>query len=239
MTDTTHYADVLLPATTFLEGYDIPRAYGPIGLRLARPVIEAVGEARSNADVFGELSRLLELSQDTDPVGEIEEMLDVFSKMPAAIGDALRDHGAAVPPYGGRPVQFVDVMPRTSDGKVDLFPAALDREAPAGLYTYRPDPATTRVPARADLTGQRAHDQLDAGGTAATGSAAADASERCGGATSRRRRRRAHLQRARRSALQPSDRFVDSSRHGVAARKGCGDDTPRTATPPTHSSPIR
>jgi anaerobic selenocysteine-containing dehydrogenase len=146
MTDTTHYADVLLPATTFLEGYDIPRAYGPIGLRLARPVIEAVGEARSNADVFGELSRLLDLRRDTDPVGEIEEMLDVFSKMPDVIGDALRDHGAAVPPYGGRPVQFVDVMPRTSDHKVDLFPAALEREAPEGLYTYRADPATMEYP---------------------------------------------------------------------------------------------
>jgi len=146
MTDTTHYADVLLPATTFLEGYDIARAYGPIGLRLARPVIEAVGEARSNAEVFGELARLLDVHQDGDPTGELEEMLDVFSKMPVTIGEALRDHGAAIPPYGGRPVQFVDVMPRTVDGKVDLFPAALDREAPAGLYAYRPDPATSEFP---------------------------------------------------------------------------------------------
>jgi anaerobic selenocysteine-containing dehydrogenase len=66
--------------------------------------------------------------------------------MPAAIGEALRDHGAAVAPYEGRPVQFVDVMPRTTDGIVDLFPAALDGEAPAGLYTYRPDPATAEFP---------------------------------------------------------------------------------------------
>jgi anaerobic selenocysteine-containing dehydrogenase len=146
MTDTAHYADVLLPATTFLEGYDIPRAYGPIGLRLARPVIEARGEARSNADVFGELSCLLGLREESDPNGELEEMLDVFSKMPPAIGDALRDDGAAVPPHGGRPVQFVDVMPRTADGKVDLFPQSLDREAPQGLYTYQPDPATPEFP---------------------------------------------------------------------------------------------
>src|SRR4029434_3958837 len=99
MTDTAHYADVLLPATTFLEGYDIPRAYGPIGLRLARPVIEAVGEARSNAEVFGELLRLLDLREDTDPVGEIEEMLDVFSKMPQAIAHAMRAQGAAFSPH--------------------------------------------------------------------------------------------------------------------------------------------
>jgi anaerobic selenocysteine-containing dehydrogenase len=146
VTDTAHYADVLLPATTFLEGYDIPRAYGPIGLRLARPVIEALGEARSNADVFGELSSLLGLREETDPNGELEEMLDVFSKLPVAIGDALRDHGAAVPPHGGRPVQFVDVMPRTTGGKVDLFPQSLDREAPQGLYAYQPDPATHEFP---------------------------------------------------------------------------------------------
>jgi anaerobic selenocysteine-containing dehydrogenase len=146
MTDTAHYADVLLPATTFLEGYDVVRAYGPIGLRLSRPVIEVVGEARSNADVFGELSALLGLNQESDPTGELEEMLDVFSKMPPTIGDALRDHGAADPLHGGRPVQFVDVMPRTSDGLVDLFPSALDREVSAGLYTYRPDPATTEFP---------------------------------------------------------------------------------------------
>ena len=55
MTDTARFADVLLPATTFLEGYEIARGYGPISLQLAKPVVEAQGEARSNADVFGEL----------------------------------------------------------------------------------------------------------------------------------------------------------------------------------------
>jgi len=146
MTDTAHFADVVLPATTFLEGYDIARAYGPIGLRLAKPVIDVVGEARPNADVFGDLLRLLELGEDQDPNGEIEEMLDVISKMPGSIGDELREHGAAVPPHGGRPVQFLDVTPRTPDGKVDLFPDALDREAPAGLYEYQPDPRTQAFP---------------------------------------------------------------------------------------------
>src|SRR5688572_743781 len=53
MTDTARYADVLLPATTFLEGYDLARGYGPISLRLGKPVVEAAGVARSNADVFG------------------------------------------------------------------------------------------------------------------------------------------------------------------------------------------
>ena len=46
MSDTALFADVVLPATTFLEGYDVVKAYGPLSLDLARPVIDVVGEAR-------------------------------------------------------------------------------------------------------------------------------------------------------------------------------------------------
>jgi anaerobic selenocysteine-containing dehydrogenase len=146
LTDTARYADVLLPATTFLEGYDIARGYGPISLRLGKPVIEPVGESRSNADVFGELAERLGLQEAGDPVGELEEMLDVFSRMPGSVGDELREHGAAIPPYDGRPVQFGNVFPRTRDRKVDLFRADLDAAAPAGLYGYQPDPRSEAYP---------------------------------------------------------------------------------------------
>ncbi len=146
MTDTAQYADVVLPATTFLEGYDLPRGYGPISLRLGKPAIEPVGEARSNADVFGELLQRFGLDGSGDPIGELEEMLDVLTKLPGSVGDELRDHGAATPPWDGRPMQFVDVQPWTSDGLVDLHPAHLDAEAPAGLYGYQPDPATDAYP---------------------------------------------------------------------------------------------
>jgi anaerobic selenocysteine-containing dehydrogenase len=146
MTDTAWYADVLLPATTFLEGYDLARAYGPISLRLTKPVIEPVHEARCNADVFGELLARLDLRKDDDPAGELEEMLDVMQALPEHIAGTLKETGAAVPPYDGRPIQFVDVRPLTPDGKVDLFPRALDAAAPAGLYAYLPDPATTEYP---------------------------------------------------------------------------------------------
>ena len=146
MTDTARYADVLLPATTFLEGYDIARGYGPISLRLGKPVIEPVGEARSNADVFGDLLRRLDLDEPDDPSGELEEMLDVMSRLPGTVGEEMREHGAAIPPYGGRPVQFVTVWPLTPDRKVDLFPEQLDADAPAGLYGYQSDPATSEYP---------------------------------------------------------------------------------------------
>ncbi|MBP8273062.1 MAG: molybdopterin-dependent oxidoreductase, partial [Acidobacteria bacterium] len=45
MTDTAKYADLLLPATTFLEHYDIAKGYGAYHFQLVRPVIDAVGEA--------------------------------------------------------------------------------------------------------------------------------------------------------------------------------------------------
>lgn len=146
MTDTARYADVLLPATTFLEGYDLVRGYGPISLRLAQPVIERVGESRPNADVFSELLQRLELTNTGEPSGELEEMLDVISHLPPAIGDDLREIGAATPPFGGRPIQFQDVWPLTPDGKADLYPEALERESPAGLYGYQADPATPEFP---------------------------------------------------------------------------------------------
>jgi len=146
MTDTARYADVLLPATTFLEGYEIARGYGPISLQLGMPVIEAVGEARPNADVFGELLDRLDLRGGEEPSGELEEMLDVLARLPQAIGGELRDRGAVTPPHGGRPIQFHDVWPLTPDRKANLFPEHLDAEAPAGLYGYQPDPATADFP---------------------------------------------------------------------------------------------
>lgn len=146
MTDTAHYADVVLPATTFLEGYDIARGYGTISLRLGRPVVEPIGEARPNADVFGELIDRVGLLRDGDPRGELEEVLDVLGRLPESIGSGLRERGVATPPFDGRPVQFQDVWPLTADRKVDLFPAALEAEAPAGLYGYQRDPATNQCP---------------------------------------------------------------------------------------------
>jgi anaerobic selenocysteine-containing dehydrogenase len=146
MTDTARYADVILPATTFLEGYDLVRGYGPISLRLGKPVIEAVGEARPNADVFGELLHRLDLAEPTDPRGELEEMIEVIARMPGTSRDELGEHGTAIPLAGGRPIQFVDVHPRTPDRKVDLFPECLDAQSPAGLYGYQPDPATMDHP---------------------------------------------------------------------------------------------
>jgi anaerobic selenocysteine-containing dehydrogenase len=146
LTDSAMYADVVLPATTFLEHYDFARGYGPITLQLGKPVIDSVGEARSNTDVFMDLARRLDLTVDGDPADDLEAMLGVLGELPQQIGDDLRDRWKADPPYGGRPIQFVDVYPKTHDRKVHLFPPELDKQAPMGLYGYQPDPATAEFP---------------------------------------------------------------------------------------------
>ena len=147
LTDSAMYADVVLPATTFLEHYDFARGYGPVTLQLGKPVIDVVGESRSNTDVFMDLARRLDLTVDGDPADELEAMLTVLAGLPTQVGDDLRENWMAKhPPQGGRPVQFVDVFPKTADQKVDLFPAVLDKQAPMGLYGFQPDPGTSEFP---------------------------------------------------------------------------------------------
>ncbi|MCU1383364.1 MAG: ynfE [Acidobacteria bacterium] len=146
MTDTALYADLLLPNTTFLEAYDFAKGYGPISLDLGRPVIDAVGEARPNADVFGELAARLGVLKSNEPSGELDLMVTVLNTLPDRISEPLREGAMPSPPGGFTPVQFVDVFPNTPDNKVNLFPAALDASAPMGLYQYQPDPETARYP---------------------------------------------------------------------------------------------
>ncbi|MBV9770008.1 MAG: molybdopterin-dependent oxidoreductase, partial [Bryobacterales bacterium] len=50
--DTADHADILLPSTTFLEHTDLYLAYGHYYLQLARPVLPAPGETKSNVEVF-------------------------------------------------------------------------------------------------------------------------------------------------------------------------------------------
>ncbi len=55
-TDTTDYADIVLPATTFFEHKDMQTAYGHYYLQMSQQAIEPLGECRSNVDVFRSLA---------------------------------------------------------------------------------------------------------------------------------------------------------------------------------------
>ncbi len=56
-TDTADYADILLPATTFLEAKDVMGAYGHLFAQISQQAIAPLGEARSNVWLFGALGR--------------------------------------------------------------------------------------------------------------------------------------------------------------------------------------
>jgi anaerobic selenocysteine-containing dehydrogenase len=56
-TDTADYADIVLPATTFLEHKDIQGAYGHYYVQISNPAIAPLGESRSNVSLFSELAQ--------------------------------------------------------------------------------------------------------------------------------------------------------------------------------------
>ncbi|MGA8199453.1 MAG: molybdopterin-dependent oxidoreductase [Candidatus Sulfotelmatobacter sp.] len=55
-TDTTDYADIVLPATTFFEHKDLQAAYGHYYLQMSDQAIAPLGECRSNVDLFRSLA---------------------------------------------------------------------------------------------------------------------------------------------------------------------------------------
>ena len=55
-TDTADYADILLPAPTFLETKDVQGAYGHLFAQVSQQAIEPLGEVRNNVAVFSALA---------------------------------------------------------------------------------------------------------------------------------------------------------------------------------------
>ena len=58
-TDTADYADIVLPATTQLEHYDVHKAYGHLYMLANNPAIAPVGESLPNSEVFRRLAARL------------------------------------------------------------------------------------------------------------------------------------------------------------------------------------
>ena len=55
-TDTTDYADIVLPATTFFEHKELQTAYGHYYLQVSDQAMDPVGECRSNVEMFRALA---------------------------------------------------------------------------------------------------------------------------------------------------------------------------------------
>jgi anaerobic selenocysteine-containing dehydrogenase len=144
-TDTARWADLVLPATHFLEHSELVRGYGSYLLQQADPVVAPAGEARSNPEVFGALIARLGLERPDDP-GTAEELTAALLARHERVRGELERDRVALPDCGNTPVQFVDAFPQTPDRKIHLVPEALDREAPHGLYGFQDDPGNVRHP---------------------------------------------------------------------------------------------
>ncbi len=141
LTDTTDYADLVLPATTSMEHTDLYKSYGHFYVQLARPVIAPEGEARSNWDVTRRLARAMGLhdphfAKDEDAL--IREVL--ASSDPSVAGITLErlDEERAVRLAIGRPyLPFANGAP-TPSGKVEFVAESLARQGLPVLPTYVP-----------------------------------------------------------------------------------------------------
>ncbi len=92
LTDTTRYADVILPATTSFEIDDVGSSYGSLMVMPVRRVIAPVGESRSNDQVGLALARAMGYQWDALP-----------------LSTAVDDPGPRAVPVPSR--QFVDTFP--------------------------------------------------------------------------------------------------------------------------------
>ena len=155
-TDTADYADIVLPATTQLEHFDIHGSYGHLYVQANDPAIAPLGEAKPNTEVFRLLARAMGFEPELFEVSDEELARGVWRA-----GDAcgLRPRGRAstgitLEATKAGPVRlnlpenwapFAEGKFATPSGKCELYS---EREARAGrdpLPHYAPpheDPQT-------------------------------------------------------------------------------------------------
>ena len=140
-TDTTDYADIVLPATTFLEQKELVTSYGHLHLQLSSQAIEALGESCSNAELFRRLAARMGLRDECLRASDDQLIDDALAVDPASAGysflkgitrEALeRDHSIPLnlPRSNGAYLPFANGF-ATPSGKAILCSEAL---AAAGL----------------------------------------------------------------------------------------------------------
>jgi len=141
-TDTADYADIVLPATTQLEHWDLHYSYGHLYATLNQPAIEPLGEAKPNTEIFRLIARRMGLTHPVladDDVTIIKQALDSSHvRMRGVTFDELRERGwmrLNVP----RPfVPYAEGNFPTPSGKCEFFSARLAEMGIDPLPTYTP-----------------------------------------------------------------------------------------------------
>jgi anaerobic selenocysteine-containing dehydrogenase len=142
MTDTTDYADIVLPATTQLEHFDLHKAYGHLYLVVNERAIEPLHEARPNSDVFRALAARLGFAEAcfTDTDEEIARQA-ISTKHAALTGitlETLRERGWMRLNLPDSFAPFAEGNFPTRTGKCELFSEALEAEGLPGAPEFIP-----------------------------------------------------------------------------------------------------
>ncbi len=134
-TDTADYADIVLPATTQLEHWDIHTSYGHTDVLLNRPAIAPLGEARSNTQIFRDLAAAMGFD---DPCfADSDETLCRTAFDGLIDFDVLLRDGFASLPLPDAPFAQGDFP--TPSGRCEFFSEALQRSWGDGLPDYVPN----------------------------------------------------------------------------------------------------
>src|SRR3954468_8278320 len=129
-TDSTDYADIVLPATTFFEQKDIQKAYGHYYLQMSDQAIAPVGESKNNVEMFAALAQRMGFTESCFRES-VDEMIDgaLYSVNPWLQGitrERLENQGHVRLNFGTDDfVPFADGGFPTADGKARIVNADL------------------------------------------------------------------------------------------------------------------
>ena len=138
LTATARFADIVLPATTYLETEDFYRSYGTYYMQYGHRAVEPVGEAWSNLRLTQTLAARFGLA---DPVFGMKE--------PRILQELFRGAGLQADPASlldGKAVSIAtksgQVFP-TPSGKLEFYSRTLEDQGLPPLPDWQPDPANT------------------------------------------------------------------------------------------------
>ena len=146
LTETAKYADIVLPATTYLETEDVYRAYGTYYLQYAPAAVPPQGEARSNFRLAQELAQRLGIADDVfgAPADAVIERLLRGGKTaagPLDLAAARSGRPVNIAPRGGQ--EF-----RTPSGRLEFYSEQMEAMGQPPMPDWRPDPEEVRDAAK-------------------------------------------------------------------------------------------
>jgi anaerobic selenocysteine-containing dehydrogenase len=148
-TDTADYADILLPATTQLEQFDIHKAYGHLYLLINKPAIEPLGEAKPNSEVFRLLAERMgfteECFRDSDEEIARQSIASENPRMQGIDFDELKDRGWMRLNVPEIYAPFAEGNFPTPSGKCEFFSETLAKQGIDPLPIYIPPREAVRT----------------------------------------------------------------------------------------------